>query len=357
MKTRAVFESLGFREDWDAITDQRPAYYYDFGNLRLTAAEVMGFGLPRFHFGGVWRGVNSISMVDFEMPLEVESLEQGAAWIAYGIGESFRPLHPTPWLADGRAWRDRLPWVRRMEEYKARPTCSVEKEWFKVVAMKLRRLADVASESDLLWFAFDGEALRIAGCGAAVILPANGNAWNCRYAIKGTQLDHLPVRLTDPVMIGVWEGRLSIGRRAWTLAQSEQLDPRPLAPAPSVICAGGAAMGMTEPAPGSALQKTDLVSRYKVIVNDNFHYMDEDERYELGTFSTLEEAVAACKQIVDADLTGWAERNITADELYNLYVSFGEDPFIVTLDPKDEQATFSAWDYAKERSQVLAARS
>jgi hypothetical protein len=154
--------------------------------------------------------------------------------IAYGIGESFRPLHPTPWLADGRTWQDHLPWVRRMEEYKVRPTCSVEKEWFKVAAKKLRPLADVASPSDLLWFAFDGEALRIAGCGVAVILPATGTAWDLRYAIKGTQLDHLPTRLPDPVVIGVWEGTLSVGRRVWTLAQSEQLDPLSSAREPNV---------------------------------------------------------------------------------------------------------------------------
>jgi len=354
VKTRAVFESLGFKEDWEAITDQRPAYYYDFGNLRLTAAEVMPFGPSRFHFGGVWRGSNSLSMIDFEMPVEVESLEQGAAWIAYGIGESFRPLHPTRWLADGRTRRDRLPWVRRMEEYKGRPTCSVEKEWFKLAVKKLRPRADVASESDLLWFAFDGEALRISGCGAAVILPATGVAWDQRYAIKGAQLDHLPTRLPDPIVIGVWEGTLAVGRRVWTLAQSEQLDPRSSAREPSVIRARSA-MGISEPALASALQKGDVVSRYKVMVDDNFHYMDEDERYELGTFSTIEEAIAACKQVVDEDLRELAKgKNCTPEELYDYYVSFGSDPFVVPLDSQDGRSFFSAWDYAKERSRVLA---
>jgi hypothetical protein len=137
VKTRALFEELGFQENWETITDQRPAYYYDFGDLRLTAAEVMSDRFqPCFQFGGVWRGTNSLSMVDFSMPLEVESLQQGAA-CAYGIGEKFQPRHPIPWLAGGRRWQDRLPWVRRMEEYKARPTCSVEKDWFKVAAKKL----------------------------------------------------------------------------------------------------------------------------------------------------------------------------------------------------------------------------
>jgi hypothetical protein len=48
-----------------------------------------------FHFGGVILGANSIGMV-FEMPLDVESFEQGVAWIWYGIGEKFQPRFPTP---------------------------------------------------------------------------------------------------------------------------------------------------------------------------------------------------------------------------------------------------------------------
>jgi hypothetical protein len=95
------------------------------------------------------------------------------------------------------------------------------------------------------------------------------------------------------------------------------------------------------------------MSRYKVMVDDNFHYMEDDERYELGTFSTIEEAVAACKQLIDEDLRELAKgKNYTPDELYDYYVSFGSDPFIVALDPKDDRPCFSAWDYAKERSQV-----
>jgi len=39
--------------------------------------------------------------------------------------------------------------------------------------------------------------------------------------------------------------------------------------------------------------------KYTVLVNDNFHYMDESERYELGSFETLDEAIAACKKVVD----------------------------------------------------------
>jgi hypothetical protein len=37
--------------------------------------------------------------------------------------------------------------------------------------------------------------------------------------------------------------------------------------------------------------------RYVVFVDDNFHHMDESERYKLGEFSSCEEATEACKKI------------------------------------------------------------
>ena len=44
---------------------------------------------------------------------------------------------------------------------------------------------------------------------------------------------------------------------------------------------------------------------------------------------------------------------MTATELYDSYTSFGSDPFVVALSPADERIDFSAWDYAKERSQIV----
>jgi hypothetical protein len=43
--------------------------------------------------------------------------------------------------------------------------------------------------------------------------------------------------------------------------------------------------------------------RYTVLVDDNFHYMDKDERYSLGEFESLDAAIAVCKKIVDDCLT------------------------------------------------------
>ena len=90
---------------------------------------------------------------------------------------------------------------------------------------------------------------------------------------------------------------------------------------------------------------------YRVLVDDNFHYMDETERYELGTFASLDAAVAAAQAVVDAYLRSAYKPGMTARALFKSYTAFGEDPFIVA--PDQQSVAFSAWEYAKQRCDAL----
>ncbi|HMA37958.1 MAG TPA: hypothetical protein VKY74_26145 [Chloroflexia bacterium] len=92
---------------------------------------------------------------------------------------------------------------------------------------------------------------------------------------------------------------------------------------------------------------------YEVFVDDNYHYMDERERYRRGAYPTCAAATAACRQIVDEYLRAAYRPGMTADALWQGYVSFGEDPFIQA--PGDPACTFAAWDYARARCAALCA--
>jgi hypothetical protein len=94
---------------------------------------------------------------------------------------------------------------------------------------------------------------------------------------------------------------------------------------------------------------------YKVMVDDNFHYMEEDERREHGTFPTLDAAVAACRRLVDEALLDEYKPSITAAELYDRYLSFGDDPFIVPPAGTAKDVLFSARHYAQRRAKALSA--
>jgi hypothetical protein len=94
------------------------------------------------------------------------------------------------------------------------------------------------------------------------------------------------------------------------------------------------------------------MSRYKVMVDDNFHYMEEEERWEYGTFATTEQAIAACRKVVDGSLVAEYRPGITADRLYDRYTSFGDEPFVVAPSGAVTVA-FSARDYARSRAESL----
>ena len=94
---------------------------------------------------------------------------------------------------------------------------------------------------------------------------------------------------------------------------------------------------------------------YKVLVDDNFHYMDESERHEHGNFATLEEAMRACASIVEQSLEESYQPGMTAGELLERYVSFGDDPFIVAPPGAVEGVPFSARDYAHRRAEEICA--
>ena len=89
---------------------------------------------------------------------------------------------------------------------------------------------------------------------------------------------------------------------------------------------------------------------YKVIVDDNFHHMENGEQYEYAELSSCAEAIAACKKIVDEFLLPAYKPGMVAEELWALYTAFGDDAFIVT---EDTQCRFSGWEYARRRCEEL----
>jgi hypothetical protein len=82
--------------------------------------------------------------------------------------------------------------------------------------------------------------------------------------------------------------------------------------------------------------------KYTVYVDDNYHFMDEEERYTLGVFDTEEEAVQAAKGLIDEFLHQTYCPGTSAKNLFEAYCGFGDDPWILL-------SAFHAWDYARER--------
>ncbi len=85
---------------------------------------------------------------------------------------------------------------------------------------------------------------------------------------------------------------------------------------------------------------------FTVYVYDNYHYMDESERYKLGDFTTINQAEQAARKVVDNCLAEHYQVGMDASALFKAYKMFGDDPQIVGQH-------FSAWDYAENRCREM----
>lgn len=71
-----------------------------------------------------------------------------------------------------------------------------------------------------------------------------------------------------------------------------------------------------------------MSEKYKVFVDDNYHYSDEGERYAVGAYDSLKEALEKREEISIKSLVSLLENGITPDQLHTQCLMFTEHPFI-----------------------------
>ena len=223
IKARALLESLGFKPVIAEFTDEQPGYRYDFGNWALEASVLTNrYFYQVMQFSGVLSDERSISMIDFALLLEVESYEQGVALIAYGIPSDFTPLHPTPWLEQGRAWEEHLPGRRERRLYQRRPQCHVDADWFRVASKKLRSIGQAADADVVFTLTYRDEILKFDLPGYTLVMSATGKSWPRSYRCRVQGLRHLSKRTPSRgVPVSIWNECLAIGNLTLKL----ELDP------------------------------------------------------------------------------------------------------------------------------------
>lgn len=229
--TWEILKAFGFQPDTAVVSDIQPGLSYDFGNFTLSVSAVINLRFAEVIMcSGVLSTRRTLSEVHIEMPRQMESREQCAAWLAWSLdrqaGRLFQPQRKVDWLEIGRANESLLPWVRDRAAYEARPHCSMEREWARLAIKQLKAaLLRVPADSEV-WFAFDGEVLRIR-CGEDVIAAAaTGKAWPERYALKANQLKTLPGRLMHlSVEFSAWKGSFHIANRQYEGVVSSSIQP------------------------------------------------------------------------------------------------------------------------------------
>lgn len=215
-ETVKALKKLGFEPDDAVLSDDGAGLSYNFGNLTLSACRVLNLSFAQIILvSGVYASPHTIAHVEIQLPLRVASIEQCAAFIAWGIneqiGRNFVPLVPTDWLELGRNNFDTLLWIKEQKLYEARPQCAVERDWLKLALRDLRSLLPTLAESDSLSFNFQNEIFSIRANQKLFALPAAGNNWKSQYEITAANFRDFPKRLNcQEIEISVWENYLHL---------------------------------------------------------------------------------------------------------------------------------------------------
>jgi len=214
MNIRELLVKLGFVPETATFTEQQPGYCYRFGNLDLQVSELTNLHMQReMLFTGVIADSRTVGVVEFALPLEVESYEQGVAMIARNLARRFNPSVPTPWLAQGLLWADHLPGRREMRLYEQRPYCTVEADWFKVAAKRLIACGKAAAPDAVFVTTFADGVLAYRLPDQLLAMPAKGADWPKAVTCRAAGLQHLSPRTPAAgVPVEAWKDHLQIGR-------------------------------------------------------------------------------------------------------------------------------------------------
>lgn len=222
-----VLRSLGFKEDEGVISDPPGGLSCHINGFKLSASVCTnGSFYPIILFTGVYATGPTLAEVHFEMPREVESHEQAAAWLAWSldqqIGRGFGTTCAIPWLEIGRRNFDLLPWERSRVAYELRPHCYVDRDWMRLALRKLRVALTMSPPKGMVHFGFDGEILKIQTSGELIAVPGAGRAWPLRVSVPAAKLEDLPKRLIQPsIPVSYWESRLTLGNRGFPAVKWE----------------------------------------------------------------------------------------------------------------------------------------
>jgi hypothetical protein len=220
--TRNLLLSLGFKPDPDVLYTDSPGLSFDFGDFKVEAKWQLNRRFANIVLiSGIFSDERILAMIEGELPLHVESIEQGKAFVTWSldnaIGSHFENRTVPEWLVEGRAHFHLLPWEREAASYAARPQCLIRREWARVGLKELSQHLATVEGTKGVYFSFDGEVLRIR-CGESLIaMAARGEKWTSTYSIEARELRSLPRRLMRPfVEVSIWKSGITIGGFRYT---------------------------------------------------------------------------------------------------------------------------------------------
>ena len=109
LTTTSLLRTLGAVEDRGAIQDEHDALWLRIGPHSVHGGQYMSRWFRRtYRISAVINTGRSISLVESEMPAELETEDEGLAWLAEILREALPPDIKPAWLLKGECLRHLL---------------------------------------------------------------------------------------------------------------------------------------------------------------------------------------------------------------------------------------------------------
>lgn len=194
---------------------------YRFTNFDLVASPLIKtFGRDVVQLSGVLEAPRSLTEIQGEIPPDLGSALEAAAWVSYALKSHERDLRPLPdWFVEGeRHWdlvyarMDPEGWERQ-RAYRDCPKCFIDREYARPLRRTLlEELSRLDGETGIT-FSFDGRVLSIVLNETVHEVVASGDSWPSSYRAFVSRETKLPIRFQSwRVEVSVFEGYVRFDR-------------------------------------------------------------------------------------------------------------------------------------------------
>ena len=194
---------------------------YPFANFDLVASPVTKmFGQEVVQLNGVIESKRSWTEIQSEIPADLGSSMEAAAWVSFVLKSYKSDLTPLPaWFVEGeRNWdvvyarMDPEGW-KRQQAYRDCPKCFIDREYARPLRRILQEEFSWLSGETEMAFSFDGRVLSIVLNERAHDVIASGDGWSSSYRAIVSQEAQLPARFRSRrVEVSVFGGYVSFDR-------------------------------------------------------------------------------------------------------------------------------------------------
>ena len=195
---------------------------YRFAHLDLNAVHVRNlYARYVVLLSGVLQTRRSLAIIEDQIPNDLGSTSEAAAWVSYALRPHRSDMEPLPdWFFEGEKHWDLVPparMVREAEErqraYLAAPRCVIDREYARPLRRNLLEQLPMLPEETGMTFSFDGRVLTMTLCDRVQEVVAYGESWASSYQAIVSSETKLPARFENTMVeVSVFEGHVSFDR-------------------------------------------------------------------------------------------------------------------------------------------------